>query len=819
MQFLKPFFNNSDTIEYSCSLNQAFEQMALNNLDYIVLLKNAKPCCLFTSNQIMKLLHESEDVNIPLFSFCKDHFVSLEEKYIHKDKLMDIFSNSNKEFIIVVNKEQKYLTTIRKKDFLSYLGDELASKDSENYCDKTTFEQKNIVDNILDIVDDMVFYKDAKFRYKMCNRAFLNATGFNIRQLKDKNDHEIFPSFKADTYLKHDNIVMHTKERFSIIEPIFLKGREVMCKTVLKPHLGVDGEFLGIVGIVHDISKEIAHKKKQKLIDSVFKNTADGIVITDKKVKIIDTNDAFTSLSGYEKSEAIGSVPPFLLAGIYDNSFLIKIFRAIKKEGIWKGELWSKKKNGKLYTILATISAIKDEFLNISNFIILFSDITASKQKQEQLEFLAHHDSLTGLSNRILMEKNLTNHIRKAKITDQKVAVLCFDLDNFKEINDTSGHNIGDRLLKDLAFRLNRVLKGKMLVSRVGGDEFVVLLENIKSKEQIEDEIKAIFDIFKAPFIVDDKIFNISMTLGGSMYPDDSDDVGSLLKHADIAMYQAKKNQKGSYAFYTKQISLELINKIETLQEIKYAIKHDEFVNYYQPQIDIKTEQIIGAEALVRWQHPSKGLLLPDSFIQLSEESQDIIHIGKAVLKNACKDIRHWLDLGYDLDNFKVAINISAVQITYDDIYRLLRDSIKKYGVEAKYLELELTETSVMQNPSLAIALFEKIKNLGVNISIDDFGTGYSSLLYLKKIPANSVKIDRSFIKDIPKDKDDFTIIKAILALGKSLNLQVIAEGIEDEVQRDMLLKEGCQRAQGFLYEKPIPKHILEEKYLKSKTK
>ncbi len=673
--------------------------------------------------------------------------------------------------------------------------------------------QKNLLNDILDTVEDFIFYKDANLKYQKCNQSLLSFLGLKLEDIKNKTDYELFPKSKADEFIMHDKIVMKSKKRFSITQPLTLNGKEIITQTILKSHLGKNGEFLGITGVIKNLSKKITQQKRQQLIQNVFEYADEGIIVIDNKFKINNVNDAFTRISGYDKDDVISKQASILLANIYDSSFFKNIYKTLKQDGYWKGELWSKKKTGQLYTVLMTISAVRDENDKITSFIVIFTDITQMKQKEEQLDFLAHHDRLTNLQNRTLMEINLKKTIISAQKHNHKVAVLYFDLDHFKEINDTCGHSLGDKLLKDVSKRLKRTLKHAQ-ISRVGGDEFVIIANQIKSKNEAKTIVREVFALFQVPFILKSQIFNITATMGISIYPNDGLDAETLLKNADIAMYKAKKIKRNSYLFYTQKISHELNTKVQALNDIKRAIKQQEFVAYYQPQIELKTGKLTGVEALARWQHPQKGLLYPDSFIDIAEQSQDIVHIGKQILYAVCKDIKKWLDSGINLDGFRVAVNISAVQITHDNVFKLIVDATNHFNIDPKYLEIELTETSIMHNPDLAVKLFNKIRSLGVTISIDDFGTGYSSLLYLKKIPANIIKIDRSFIKDIPKDRDDVAITKAILALGKSLNMEIIAEGVEDEIQKNLLLEQNCTKAQGYYYEKPIDRTNLENTYL-----
>ena len=442
----------------------------------------------------------------------------------------------------------------------------------------------------------------------------------------------------------------------------------------------------------------------------------------------------------------------------------------------------------------------------------MFSDISVVKKSEEKLEFLAHHDPLTKLPNRLLLQANLKQAIKRAKREDSKVAVLFLDLDRFKEINDTFGHSYGDEILKIVTKRFQSVMREEDTIARIGGDEFIMLIENVNEVNDTETVLDKALGVFDEKIVVYGHSFRLSVSIGVSIFPDDGIEIEDLIKNADTAMYQAKDAGRNTYRFYTQEMTQNLFAKILIKNEIDKALKNDEFVLYYQPQISINSNKVIGVEALVRWEHPQMGLLLPDKFIKEAEGTKQIIALGQLVLEKACKDAKKWVD-----DNHfsgRVSVNVSAVQIKQKNFYDIVTDALEKTGLDGKYLELELTESYMMENPKESIAVFEKLRNHGITLSIDDFGTGYSSLSYLKQLPIDKLKIDRSFIMDIPHDKDDMVITKTIIAMSKSLGFSVIAEGIETTEQHDFLKTEGCFEGQGYLYSRPIPLKSF-EKFLK----
>ncbi len=416
---------------------------------------------------------------------------------------------------------------------------------------------------------------------------------------------------------------------------------------------------------------------------------------------------------------------------------------------------------------------------------------------------MAHHDPLTKLPNRLLLTSRLSQAIKRAKREGSKIAVLFLDLDRFKEINDTFGHSYGDEILTTVTTRFKIAMREKDTIARIGGDEFIILIEEMEDVSDIDQVLSKILNVFKDEIMVFQHSFKLSASIGVALYPDDGNNIEDLIKNADAAMYQAKDAGRNTYRFYTEEMTQKLFTKMLMKNEISKAFKNSEFVLHYQPQISIESGKVLGAEALVRWNHSSMGLMYPDKFIEIAESTKQIVELGKLVLEMACSDAKKWIDENSFCG--KIAVNVSAVQIKQEDFYEIVTSVLEKTGLSGHFLELELTESYMMQNPNEAIALFKKLKKHGITLSIDDFGTGYSSLSYLKKLPVDRLKIDRSFIMDIPNDKGDMAITSTIIAMSKSLGLSVIAEGIETKEQHHFLKEQGCYEGQGYLYSKPVP--------------
>ncbi|BAF71517.1 putative bifunctional diguanylate cyclase/phosphodiesterase [Sulfurovum sp. NBC37-1] len=438
------------------------------------------------------------------------------------------------------------------------------------------------------------------------------------------------------------------------------------------------------------------------------------------------------------------------------------------------------------------------------------------KQQKDAYKKLAYYDILTKLPNRVLFYDRLKHSIDKSKRNNTKLAVLFLDLDNFKEINDSLGHHVGDNVLKILATRLQKRLRKSDTLARLGGDEFTLLLEDLEDLSNIGEISQSLIQVISKPIKIKEHTLYVTVSLGISIYPDDGQDTESLLKCADAAMYSAKNEGCNLFHFYKQEMTVKALERITFETSIRHALDNDEFIVYYQPLIDIRTNQLIGLEALLRWQHSEKGLLSPDKFIHIAETSSIIIQIGERVLEDVAAQLEIWHEKGFNPE--RIAVNLSVKQLRHHGLISIISDILEKTKFRPKWLELEITESYTMQKPVQAIRLLNQIKDLGVDLTIDDFGTGYSSLSYLKKIPVNKLKIDRAFIKDITENKDDKALVSAILSMAKSMNLDVVAEGVETEEQRQCLEALGCYKIQGYLFSKPMSVSDIEKKYIENKS-
>ncbi|WP_417333813.1 EAL domain-containing protein [Halarcobacter sp.] len=564
----------------------------------------------------------------------------------------------------------------------------------------------------------------------------------------------------------------------------------------------LNNKIVNYLAIKLDITKYVKQKENLELSSIAFDNVQEGILICDGDKKIITVNNAFENITGYDKSELIGMTPTILQSGRHDKVFYSKMWSSIIDNGYWRGKIYDRRRDGEIIPIWLNITAIRDKNGKFSRFIAVHTNLKEIIETQEKADFLAYHDPLTKLPNRAKLEEDLAYSISVAKRNDLNIFVLFIDLDRFKIINDTLGHQIGDELLKVLAKRLQKVLRGTDSVSRMGGDEFIVTLDSSRTKKAAGYVCERILEIIKEPIKVKGHVLNTSASIGVSMYPDDGTDISTLIKNADTAMYHAKEKGKNNFQYYDKQLSIDVHEQLEIEQALKGVLQREELYLCYQPQYLLDTKEIVSFEALVRWEHSELGFIRPDKFITIAEDTGMIVDIGKYIFKTACKDFVEFKKLNKNLRY--MAINISSVQFKdknfVDDVLRI----VKMFNLKPNEIELEVTERYMMEFTQTNMDTMNKLRELGFRFSIDDFGTGYSSMSYLTKLPIDVIKVDKAFIDGTPKDHGNVQISTAIVALAKSLGYSVIAEGIEYEEQEEYLKEIDCNMGQGYLFSKPL---------------
>lgn len=552
-----------------------------------------------------------------------------------------------------------------------------------------------------------------------------------------------------------------------------------------------------------------------KLFIKIFENNTEGVLIADREGETLWINGAFTEITEYEAKEIIGKNYWIFNKIEEDKDIYKKIKNSLFENGKWKGEVLEKRKNGEKYPQSCNLFVIKDEQKNITHFAAIIRDITEYKSKEEKINYLAFRDFLTGVYNRAFFIGRLNYTLVNVRRKKENIGILFIDLDGFKNINDNLGHAIGDKLLQRVAKRIKLCVSEEDIVARIGGDEFIVLLSKMDGVENAIKIAQSMIDFFEQPFIVSENKLYVDISIGIAIYPNDGENADELMINADIAMYKAKETKGNKFERFSHELNEKVKEKFKLENLLKDALMRNEFLLYYQPIINIKTGKMIGAESLIRWKTQKLGIVSPDKFIPITESNGLIIPIGEWVLKTACIQNKKWQDAGYI--PIYLSVNISIKQIEQKDFINIVKNILMETGLNPKYLELEITESISAENVPNIINTFEKLKYLGVKLSIDDFGTGYSSLGQLKRLPISKLKIDKSFIEDIPENMNNKAVASAIIAMAKRLNFEVVAEGIENDRQLKFLKENNCDMGQGYLFSRPIDADSFEI-FLKNKT-
>jgi len=578
-----------------------------------------------------------------------------------------------------------------------------------------------------------------------------------------------------------------------------------------------DDELARTARAFNKMSRQVAeshahHKQTEerlRLAASVFTHARESIMITDADANIIEVNDAFTRITGYSREEALGRNPRILQSGRHDPDFYADMWHDLIVEGHWQGEIWNRRRNGEIFAEMLTISEVSDAQDEPQYYVALFTDITTQKEQQKQLEHIAHHDALTGLLNRVLLSDRLNQEMIQSRRRGQKLAVVFLDLDGFKAVNDQHGHEIGDQLLVQIAGRLRQSLREGDTIARLGGDEFVAVMTDLEDASAAMPFLNRILQAVAQPVVVNGESLQVSASLGVTVYPQEEEEVDAdqLLRQADQAMYQAKLAGKNRYHVFDPEFDRSVRGHHESLERIRQALEADEFVLYYQPKVNMRTGEVVGAEALIRWQHPDRGLLSPAAFLPLVEDSPLAIDVGDWVFRAALAQMDRWLADGLRVP---VSVNVGSRQLQQPEFARYLETLLAAHpAVSPEDLELEVLESSALEDINQVSRVIRECHEVGVSFALDDFGTGYSSLTYLKHLPASTLKIDQSFVRNMLDDPDDLAILEGVLGLTTAFRRRVIAEGMETQAHGEMLLRLGCELAQGYGIARPMPAEDL----------
>ncbi len=664
---------------------------------------------------------------------------------------------------------------------------------------------------------------DAMLAHSPYGLAFKDLSGGFVRmntkfiQVFGRTEQEVIGQLESELFQLHSQKEVERIDREIIKQTLFYeKEIEISIQSQLRsfvlikfPWRNALEQLCGIGCILTETTYLKELEKNYGLAQKVIENATEAVVFTDAQGLILDVNNAYQTITGYRREELIGKNPNVLKSGRHDRQFYQNMWAEIKDKGCWSGEVWDRRKDGEIYPKWLMINAMKDEEGNATGYVGIFSDLSDQKKAEEKLEELSFYDPLTHLPNRVLFYDRLSVGISIAKREKHQLAVLLIDLDRFKIVNDSLGHNVGDELLELIAKRFLTLGRESDTVARLGGDEFAVLLPELHSAEDASVVAQNFIDALQEPFCLEGHCLNIGASIGVAIFPCDGMDVDGLIKRAELALYKAKEQGRNTYHYFSEELQEAVLEQLEMEDEIRHAILNQQFTLFYQPKISLETNKVTGMEALVRWEHPEKGLIPPDKFIPLAEESGLIIPLGEWVLQEACRVTSKWVER-YD-DTLIVAVNLSARQFKSVDLLKSIQNALDMHQLSPKNIELEITESCVMENVEGALNTMKAFRAHKLKLAIDDFGTGYSSLGYLKQFPMNTLKIDRSFVMDLTVDSDDAAIVEVVILLAEKLGLDVVAEGVETQAQLEFLRAQGCQYVQGYLLSRPLPEEEFEQ--------
>ena len=669
---------------------------------------------------------------------------------------------------------------------------------------QSTMVSRGYLQSILNSMGEALFVVSGSGIVQTCNPAAEQLLGYQRGELTGKSLSLVSRAEAANSACE-DNFPIWSNDQL-----IHREGFAIPVAISAAPLPKQSAPSLAMVCIARDLREQLEADRRQRQAAVVFDNTKEGIILTDDRRAILLVNPAFRDITGYEGPEVDGMPVSQLWSNHEDGAFTELVWGAAQAHGQWQGEIWMRRKDGELRPVWQNISAVRDAAGRIANFVSVFSDISAIKAAEERLNFLAHYDGLTSLPNRLLLAERLRVALDRAQRSGKCVALLYLDLDDFKHINDTLGHESGDLLLREIAARLPHALRANDTVARLGGDEFIVVVEDIPDAQDAACVAEKLREVISAPFELGGFELRMNASIGISLSQQHGSTSEDLLKAADAAMYRAKRAGGGSYQFFSAELTAHAMEQLTLKNALRHPDLPDQLVLHYQPQVELKSGRIVGVEALVRWQHPSRGLLVPAQFIPMAEEAGLVHRIGRWVLKAACLQTKAWRDSGRV--PLQVAVNISPQELRNESMLDWVKSVLRETGLDASLLELEVTESTLQIQEGVGEAL-HALKRLGVRLALDDFGAGYSSLGSLKSLPFDRLKIDRSFIRDLEHQADDRSLTRAIIAMGRNLKLAITAEGVETHSQLNFLRNEGCDEVQGYLLGKPMSPADLDRQF------
>ncbi|WP_373002704.1 EAL domain-containing protein [Sulfurimonas sp.] len=782
--------------------------LILNTLEQNIFVKDINSTYLFVNTTYAKLV--GEDANSIIGKNDLDFFPKeIADKYRDDDSLVI----QNEQVIdtiepILIDGEYRTIRTVKKPlysngDVIAVLGifwditdfnEEKENLKKLEYGLNKAQELANIGHWELNLATNDLFWSDEVYRIFGLQPQEFGATYEAFLEYIHPDDVDLVNRSYTDS--------VAGKRGYHVTHRIVRKNGEIgFVEERCEHEFDIEGNVTRSIGTVHDITKQKIAQNELMLASEVFSKMSDGVVITDANQKIIKVNEAFTKITGYTTEELEGNTPKAFSSGWHDEAFYQKMWDDINHHGQWNGEIIDRKKNSERYTAEMHIIALHNDEGTLTNYISITNDISKKKEQEKLIHNLAYFDALTELPNRVLFEERVVSRMPFTKRNDKKMALIFIDMDNFKNVNDTLGHFMGDIFLIEVANTIKETLREQDTLARLGGDEFTILVEDINSIMDVIPIAEKIIASFKKPIMIEEKEIYTGVSIGVSIYPDDGESYDELVKAADTAMYQVKASGKNNFQFYTQTMNEKITERLFLEDGLRNAVSNNEIFIVYQPKVNLETKKVYGMEALARWKHPELGLVRPDKFIAISEETGQIYNLGLWIAKQALIDTKALHEVGHRLT---VSINVSSKQLEKESFIDDICSLVNEIGIDKSYVELEITESHIMSNIDKALIILKELSSKGFKLSIDDFGTGYSSLSYLKKLPAQTIKIDRSFVLDIDKDEDDRSIVATIIAMASALGKDVIAEGSETQEHIDTLKYLHCNKVQGYFFSKPI---------------
>ncbi|MBS1129316.1 MAG: diguanylate cyclase/phosphodiesterase with sensor(s) [Proteobacteria bacterium] len=670
----------------------------------------------------------------------------------------------------------------------------LAEKLAKDFADKTREGRA-----LLDSIPDPAWLLDNEGHYLAVNEAFCHYKGLPMEQVLGHTVDELFPAEEAKVLRDGQLEVYRKGGPVREVVWLHLRGKLSPFEFLRVPVYRDDGQPRGLAGVAWDMTERYEAEERQRLITHFFDHANDAVLILDAERQVVTLNKAVTTISGYSLDDLKGRPPRFMLEGYQDKVSLDELSLALNEQGVWRGEMKAVRKDGSLLPIYCNISSIRNDAGKVVNWAVFVTDLSERKAAEARIESLTHVDQLTELPNRQGFSRIMGEWLAAAR----KGALILIDLDQLSRVNDAFGHAAGDAMLRRISVRLRKILRDGDFLGRLGGDQFGVLLAQGIRPVVAEVVARKLLDAIAQPVMIEGSDIVTTASAGICLLGSDGHDVASLLRNADNALHHAKDSGQNAFRFFSADMNVRMAERLRLESDLRWALSRNELLLHYQPQVDINSGEIIGFESLLRWQHPELGMVSPVNFIPLAEESRLILPIGTWVLEEACRQNKAWQDAG--MAPKVVAVNLSAVQFHGADIVALVSQSLQSSGLEARYLELEITESVIIEDPERVIRIMDELKMLGVGLSIDDFGTGYSSLSYLKRFPIDKIKIDRSFVRDLEHNTNDAAIIRMVIGIAEELERKVIAEGVETAEQLEFLRSHHCDEYQGFYCSPGVP--------------